>query len=174
MAVHHEVLAAAQRLCAERTDPVFAPDEIVRALPHLNAQTVRTHVTSRCCVNARPHHQSRLEYFRKLDRGRYELLAQHRVSRRRAPRVDTSGFRGTASPPRDTIHAVITKDGRTYVVDCHEVAVVTQGRTIDEALANLTEALTLHLEGEELTTLGLGDLKRIHVSYDLPVDVTAA
>ncbi len=69
MAAHHAILAAAQRLCAERREPVFTPDDIVRALPHLNAQTVRTHVTSRCCVNARPHHQSRLEYFRKTGRG---------------------------------------------------------------------------------------------------------
>ena len=152
MAAHHAILEAAQRLCAERPEPVFTPDEIVRALPHLNAQTIRTHVTSRCCINARPHHQSRLEYFRRTDRGRYELLSQQ----------------------RDTIHAVITKDGSTYVVDCHEIAVVTQGRTIDEALTNLREAVTLHLEGEDLATLGLGDLKRIHVSYELPADVTAA
>jgi predicted RNase H-like HicB family nuclease len=125
-------------------------------------------------VNARPHHQSRLEYFRKLDRGRYELLVQHRVSRRRAASAPPRRPDPPISRPRDTIHAVITRDGSTYVVDCHEVAVVTQGKTIDEALANLTEALTLHLEGEDLTTVGLGDLKRIQVSYDLPVDVTAA
>ncbi len=173
MAVHHEVLAAAQRLCAERRERIFTPHEIVRALPHLNPQTVRTHVTSRCCVNARPHHQSRLEYFRRLDRGQYELLAQYRVPRRRAASAPSKPHASTA-PRRDTIHAVITRDGGTYVVDCHEVAVVTQGRTLDEALANLTDALSLYLEGEDLATVGLGALKRIHVSYDLPVDVTAA
>ena len=74
----------------------------------------------------------------------------------------------------DTIHAVITKDGDTYVVDCHEIAVVTQGSTIDEALANLVEAVTLHLQGEDLATLGLGSLRRIHISYDLPANVFAA
>jgi hypothetical protein len=36
------------------------------------------------------------------------------------------------------------------------------------------EAIALHLEGEDLIALGLGDLKRIHVSYELPADVTAA
>jgi predicted RNase H-like HicB family nuclease len=77
-------------------------------------------------------------------------------------------------PRRDTIHAVVTKDDGTYVVECHEVAVVTQGRTLDEALANLSEALILHLEDEDLETVGLGGLRRIHVSYDLPVNVTAA
>ena len=61
-----------------------------------------------------------------------------------------------------------------YVVDCHEIAVVTQGRTLDEALANLREAVALHLEGEDLATLGLTGLKRILVSYELPADVSAA
>ena len=51
---------------------------------------------------------------------------------------------------------------------------MTQGKTIDEALANLMEAVTLHLEGEDLATLGLEGLKRIRVSYELPADVTAA
>jgi predicted RNase H-like HicB family nuclease len=173
MASHHAILEAAQRLCAERSDPVFTPDEIVRALPHLNAQTVRTHVTSRCCVNARPHHQSRLEYFRKRDRGRYELLPQHRLPSSR-PVVTPGASQRRKRLQRDTIHAVVTKDGGTYVVDCHEVPVVTQGRTIDEALTNMLEAVTLHLEGEDLATIGLAACKRIHVSYELPADDTAA
>lgn len=172
MAAHQLILEAAQRLCADRREPVFTPNEIVQALPHLNAQTVRTHVTSRCCVNARPHHQSRLPYFRKIDRGRYELLSQYRLPKHRT----TSAARATqrVDSQRDTIHAVLTKDTDAYVVDCLEIGVVTQGSTIDEALANLVEAVTLHLEGEDLAALGLGDLRRIQISYDLPANVSAA
>jgi len=172
MAAHQLILEAAQRICAGRREPVFTPNEIVQALPHLNAQTVRTHVTSRCCVNARPHHQSRLAYFRKKDRGMYELLPKYRLPKPRANAAPRhSEPKGSQS---DTIHAVVTKDADTYVVDCHEIAVVTQGTTIDEALANLVEAVTLHLEGEDLAALGLGPLKRIHVSYELPANVSAA
>ena len=32
------------------------PVEIVRALPHLDPGTVRTHIVSRCCVNAPKNH----------------------------------------------------------------------------------------------------------------------
>ena len=172
MAAHHLILQAAQRLCAGRSEPVFTPDEIVRALPQLNAQTVRTHVTSRCCVTARPHHHSRLEYFRKRGRGQYELLPQHRQ-----PGTSPAESRQAPAVPRqqrDTIHAVITKDDDSYVADCHEVAVVTQGKTIDETLRNLLAAVTLHLEGEDLGAMGLASLKRIHVSYDMPADASAA
>src|SRR5262249_31295393 len=151
VAAHQLILEAAQRICAARRDPVFTPNEIVQALPHLNAQTVRTHVTSRCCVNARPHHQSRLPYFRKTDRGKYELLPAYRSPKDRPRPVPKSPQR--TGGQSDTIHAVITKDADRYVVDCHEIAVVTQGSTLDEALANLVEAVTLHLEGEDLAAM---------------------
>ena len=35
------------------------------------------------------------------------------------------------------------------------MAVVTQGDTLEETLANLQEAVALHLEGEDLAELGL-------------------
>jgi hypothetical protein len=47
-----------------------------------------------------------------------------------------------------TIKAFIRKGERHYVAECLEIPVVTQGRTLDEAVA-------LHLEGEDLAELGL-------------------
>lgn len=41
------------------------------------------------------------------------------------------------------------------MAECVEVAVVTQGATLDETMRNLQEAVALHLEGEDLTALGL-------------------
>jgi predicted RNase H-like HicB family nuclease len=170
MAVHHEILQAAQRLAGERADRTFTPADIVRALPHLEPRTVRTHVTSRCCVNAPRHHQSRLAYFRRVGRGRYELVGAHQVPARKPPRRATAA----APPGRDVIHAVIVKDTGFFVVDCLEVPVVTQGRSIDEALANLREAIALHLEGEDIAALGFTAVRRIHVSYELPAADDAA
>jgi len=42
--------------------------------------------------------------------------------------------------------AVITKDGDWYVAHCLELGVVSQGRTIPEAQANLKEAVELYIE----------------------------
>jgi predicted RNase H-like HicB family nuclease len=169
--IHQAVLAAAQRLCAGRAQPTFTPDEIVRALPHLNAQSVRTHVTSRCCVNAAPHHGSRPQYFRKISRGRYELLPGHRT---RTSRTRSRRAPATAPSESDTVHAVVLRAGGAYVASCHEIAVVTQGRTLDETLANLTEAVALHLDGEDLASFGLTGVRRIHVTYELPAAIDAA
>lgn len=48
-----------------------------------------------------------------------------------------------------SIKAYIHKGERYYVAECHEIAVVTQGKTLDETIANLKEAVALHLEGED-------------------------
>ncbi|MBN2225345.1 MAG: type II toxin-antitoxin system HicB family antitoxin [Deltaproteobacteria bacterium] len=42
--------------------------------------------------------------------------------------------------------AVITKEEKWYVSHCVELGVVSQGKTIEEAQANLKEAVELYLE----------------------------
>jgi len=49
-----------------------------------------------------------------------------------------------------TIQAVIHRGEQSgYVAECLELAVVTQGATLDEVVQNLQEAVALHLEDEE-------------------------
>lgn len=45
-----------------------------------------------------------------------------------------------------TFTAVLHKEGDWYVADCPEVGTVSQGETVEEALANLKEATELYLE----------------------------
>lgn len=54
-----------------------------------------------------------------------------------------------------TIKAFIRKGERFYVAECLEVPIVTQGKTIDEVVENIKEAVAVHLEGEDLEQLGL-------------------
>ncbi len=64
------------------------------------------------------------------------------------------------------IHAVILDSDALFVAECLEVAVVTQGRTLDETLTNLRDALKLHLDRDELTRLGLSSEPRLAVKYE--------
>ena len=48
-----------------------------------------------------------------------------------------------------TLTAAVSKDGEWYVARCLEVEVTSQGETVDEALANLREALELYFEDDE-------------------------
>ncbi len=45
-----------------------------------------------------------------------------------------------------TFTAVIHKEENLYVAECPEVGTVSQGETIEEAVANLKEATELYLE----------------------------
>jgi len=56
---------------------------------------------------------------------------------------------------QQTIKAVIRPGEESgYVAECLEIAVVTQGRTLDETVRHLKEATALHLEGENLAAAG--------------------
>jgi predicted RNase H-like HicB family nuclease len=53
-----------------------------------------------------------------------------------------------------TIQAIVRRGEESgYVAECVEIAVVTQGETLDPAIRNLQEAVALHLEGEDLPAL---------------------
>ena len=45
-----------------------------------------------------------------------------------------------------TLTAVLHQEGDLYVAECPEVGTVSQGHTIEEAIANLKEATELYLE----------------------------
>ncbi|MBI1734428.1 MAG: type II toxin-antitoxin system HicB family antitoxin [Candidatus Rokubacteria bacterium] len=55
-----------------------------------------------------------------------------------------------------TIKAVIRRgDESGWVAECLEIAVITQGATLDDVTRNLRDAVALHLDGEDLESLGL-------------------
>jgi predicted RNase H-like HicB family nuclease len=54
-----------------------------------------------------------------------------------------------------------------YVAECLEISVVTQGETLDEVVKNLTEAVSLHLEGEDPAEFGLVPNPSILVTFEL-------
>ena len=68
---------------------------------------------------------------------------------------------------RKTITARISRSEGYYVAECLDIAVVTQGKTMDEVLANLREAVGLHLEDENLTELGLAPHPNILVTMEI-------
>ena len=75
---------------------------------------------------------------------------------------------------RNTVHAIISEGDRYFVAECMEIPVVTQGLTVDETLANLKEAMALHLEDEDLAELGLVPSPTLSVTLELgPVNVPA-
>jgi len=172
MHVHQEVLEVARRLASKREDWSFNLQEVLAELPGLNQNTVRTHVVSRCCVNAPKNHLHKWDYFRRIGRARYQIETKHRRSQEAPLSPASHGAKGAFRQPdarlRKNIHAVVQNEEGIYVVECLELPVVTQGRGLDEAVANFQEALALHLEGENLSTLGLIANPVVQILYEIP------
>jgi len=178
MHVHEEVLAAANEIAGQRRDWTFSPFEIVQALPGLNESSVRTHVVSRCCVNAPKNHLHKWDYFRRTARGRYEVTANYRNTSARSlskgsavplPVPSTTGDKAGNAIRREVIHAVVYADNEGCTAECLEVAVVTQGSNLDEVVRNLKDALALHLEGEDFAAMGLAERPRLQITIDSPL-----
>lgn len=56
---------------------------------------------------------------------------------------------------KTTIQVRISRGAHQFVAECLDLPVVTQAPTLDELTENVREAITLHLRGEDLATLGL-------------------
>ena len=175
MKIHDEVLAAARRLCAARRNWTFTPVEIVHALPHLNERSVRTHVVSRCCVNAPSHHAHRWPYFRRLRRGLYAVEKEYRQPASAETETGDGEYRVAeadatcAAAPvsaRSTIHAVVVEEEGRYTAECLELAVVTQGNSLDETLNNLRDGVDLYMSDEDPSMLGLTPRPRLILNFE--------
>ena len=74
-----------------------------------------------------------------------------------------------------TIKAVIRPGEESgYVAECFEIAVVTQGQTLDETVANLREAVGLHFRGEDMAEMGFAPEPVILVTYETDAEYAPA
>ena len=59
----------------------------------------------------------------------------------------------------------VQKDDDLYVAKCLENSVASQGKTIDEAMENLREALSLYYEDEQLPTFSQTFVTTLEVAF---------
>ena len=69
------------------------------------------------------------------------------------------------------IQVHIYKGEKYYIAECLDLPVVTQGKTLDELVSNLKEAIGLQLEGENLSDFDL--VAEPSVLANLEVDSSA-
>ena len=66
-----------------------------------------------------------------------------------------------------TIQVRISQGERQFVAECLDLPVVTQAQTLDELAVNIREAISLHLEGEDLAALGIASNPTILATMEL-------
>ncbi|HEX6322438.1 MAG TPA: hypothetical protein VFZ36_01830 [Vicinamibacterales bacterium] len=165
------VLQAALAHCHRHGGWSFDVSDIVDALPDLNPQSVRTHVTSRCCLNAPPNHSHRWPYFKRVSRGRYEVAPAFRRHEAGQPaRVrEAKAVYAPVESTRSVLHAAVTQSDGWYVGELLELPIVTQAKTLDALVQNVGEAVAFYLADEDREALGLAGDLRVAVSYEMTV-----
>ncbi|RLI76890.1 type II toxin-antitoxin system HicB family antitoxin [Archaeoglobales archaeon] len=61
----------------------------------------------------------------------------------------------------------IYKGEKYFVAECIDLPIVTQGKTLDEVVENIREAITLHLEDESLEELEISPDFTVLVNLEL-------
>ncbi|MDR9507019.1 MULTISPECIES: DUF7669 domain-containing protein [Brevibacillus] len=73
-----EILAAVREIVKQKGINEFEVGEVVKYMlsknPNLNVSTIRTHITSRCCVNAAANHAVTYNDYERIGRGIYRLF----------------------------------------------------------------------------------------------------
>ena len=67
------------------------------------------------------------------------------------------------------VTGVIAKEGKLYVAHCLELGVVSQGQTIEEAQANLREAVELYLESFGADDLPEGSTEVVFYPFEVGI-----
>ena len=65
------------------------------------------------------------------------------------------------------IQVKIYKGDKYFIAECVDLPVVSQGKTLDEAVKNIREAIDLHLEGENLDEWDISPEYSILVNFEL-------
>ncbi len=69
---------------------------------------------------------------------------------------------------KNIIQFHISKGEKYYVAEGVDVAIVTQGKTLDELASNIKEAVELHFEDEDPESLGFAKFPSVLLNFELP------
>jgi predicted RNase H-like HicB family nuclease len=66
-----------------------------------------------------------------------------------------------------TIQVRVFRGEKQYVAECLDLPVVTEATTLDQLASNILEAISLHLDGEDLAELGFAGNPTILATMEL-------
>jgi len=68
---------------------------------------------------------------------------------------------------KKTIQVRVSRGDHQFVAECLDVPAVTQATTLDELFVNVREAIGVHLEGEDLASLGIASNPTVLATMEL-------
>lgn len=67
----------------------------------------------------------------------------------------------------------IYKGVKQYVAEGMDLSIVTQGKTLDDLVKNIKDAVSLHLKGEDLSQLGFAENPSVLLNFEVPMPIHA-
>jgi predicted RNase H-like HicB family nuclease len=74
---------------------------------------------------------------------------------------------------KSIIQFQISKEGNYYTANGTDLPIITQAKTLDKLTKNIKEAVSLHLDGENLTKYNLSPKPSVLINFELPNRVYA-
>ncbi|MEK7536848.1 MAG: type II toxin-antitoxin system HicB family antitoxin [Patescibacteria group bacterium] len=71
------------------------------------------------------------------------------------------------------IQVYVSKGDKYYVAEGVDLPIVTQGKTLDELVENIKEAIELHLEDENLSDLNIAPNPSVLMNFEIPSRIHA-
>jgi len=80
MGAKEEVLSAAESVVKKKGVNEFTVGEVISHMQKKKTKykepTIRSQIVSRCCINAPKHHDDQYEYFERLGKNTYSIIAR--------------------------------------------------------------------------------------------------
>lgn len=87
--------------------------------------------------------------------------------------VPKTDFCYSINTMKHIIQVYVSKGDKYYVAEGVDLPIVTQGKTLDELVENIKEAIELHLEDEDLSDLNIAPNPSVLMNFELPSRIHA-
>ncbi len=71
---------------------------------------------------------------------------------------------------KNIIQFLVSNEDNTYTAEGVNIPIVTEGKTFEELMTNILDAVKLFFKGEDSTLLGFGPMPSILTSFELPTN----
>jgi len=72
---------------------------------------------------------------------------------------------------KNIIQFFVSNEDNTYTAEGVNIPIVTEGKTFEELMTNILDAVKLFFKGENSASLGFGPMPSILTSFELPTNL---
>ena len=75
---------------------------------------------------------------------------------------------------KNIIQFLVSNEDNTYTAEGVNIPIVTEGKTFEELMTNIRDAVNLFFKGENFASLGFGPMPSILTSFEIPANLNGS